>query len=69
MPRFGDLGDRTMGIIKAIYFLIRAFFVCRLSLAVENLARRQQLAIRAGHCVLVQRELESSVLTSFVSAT
>ena len=34
-----------MGVFKAIYFLIRAFFVCRLSLAAENLALRQQLAI------------------------
>jgi len=34
-----------MGIIKAIYFLVRAFFVCRLSLAVENLALRQQLTV------------------------
>jgi hypothetical protein len=34
-----------MGIIKAIYFLVRAFFVCRLSLAVENVALRQQLAV------------------------
>ena len=34
-----------MGVIKAIYFLIRAFFVWHLSLAAENLALRQQLAI------------------------
>jgi hypothetical protein len=34
-----------MGIIKAIYFLVRAFFVCRLSLAAENLALRQQVAV------------------------
>jgi hypothetical protein len=34
-----------MGIIKALYLLIRAFLVCRLSLAAENLALRQQLAI------------------------
>ncbi len=34
-----------MGIIKAIYFLVRAFFVCRLSLAAENLALRQQMAV------------------------
>jgi len=34
-----------MGIIKAIYFLVRAFFVCRLGLAAENLALRQQVAV------------------------
>ncbi|MFH1266049.1 MAG: hypothetical protein ABIK89_10000 [Planctomycetota bacterium] len=34
-----------MGIIKAIYFLIRAFLVLRLSLAAENLALRQQVAV------------------------
>jgi transposase InsO family protein len=34
-----------MGIIKAIYFLVRVFFICRLSLAAENLALRQQLAV------------------------
>ena len=34
-----------MGIIKAIYFLIRAFLVPRLSLAAENLALRQQVAV------------------------
>jgi len=34
-----------MGIIKAIYSLVRAFFVCRLSLAAENLALRQQVAV------------------------
>jgi transposase InsO family protein len=34
-----------MGIIKTIYFLIRAFLVSRLSLAAENLALRQQVAI------------------------
>jgi hypothetical protein len=34
-----------MGIIKAIYFLVRAFFVCRSSLAAENLALRQQVAV------------------------
>jgi hypothetical protein len=34
-----------MGIIKAIYLLIRAFLVSRLSLAAENLALRQQLAV------------------------
>jgi putative transposase len=34
-----------MGIIKAIYFLVRAFFVCHLSLAAENLALRQQVAV------------------------
>jgi len=34
-----------MGIVKAIYFLVRAFFVCRLSLAAENLALRQQVAV------------------------
>ena len=34
-----------MGIIKAIYFLIRAFLTPRLSLAAENLALRQQLAV------------------------
>lgn len=32
-----------MGIIKAIHFLIRAFFVYHLSLAAENLALRRQL--------------------------
>ena len=34
-----------MGMIKAIYLLIRAFFVCHLSLAAENLALRQQVAV------------------------
>ena len=34
-----------MGIIKAIYLLIRAFLISRLSLAVENLALRQQVAV------------------------
>ena len=34
-----------MCIIKAIYLLIRAFLVSRLSLAAENLALRQQLAV------------------------
>ena len=34
-----------MGIIKAIYLLIRAFLVSRLSLAAENLALRQQVAV------------------------
>ena len=33
-----------MGIIKAIFLLIRAFLICRLSLAAEILALRQQLA-------------------------
>jgi hypothetical protein len=33
-----------VGIIKAIYLLIRAFLVSRLSLAAENLALRQQVA-------------------------
>jgi hypothetical protein len=34
-----------VGIIRAIYLLIRVFFVCRLSLAAENLALRQQIAV------------------------
>ena len=34
-----------MGIIKAILLLIRAFLVSRLSLAAENLALRQQVAV------------------------
>lgn len=34
-----------MGIIKAIYLLIRAFLMSRLSRAVENLALRQQVAV------------------------
>ena len=34
-----------MGIIKAIYLLIRAFLLSRLSMAVENLALRQQVAV------------------------
>jgi hypothetical protein len=34
-----------VGIIKAIYFLIRAFLAPRLSLAAENLALRQQVAV------------------------
>ena len=34
-----------MGIIKAIYLLIRAFLVSRLSLAAEILALRQQVAV------------------------
>jgi len=34
-----------VGIIKALYLLIRAFLVPRLSLAAENLALRQQLAV------------------------
>ena len=34
-----------MGIIKAIYLLIRAFLISRLSLAAENLALRQQVAV------------------------
>ena len=34
-----------MGIIKAIYFLIRAFLLPRLILAAENLALRQQVAV------------------------
>ena len=35
-----------MGIIKAVHLLVRAFLISRLSLAAENLALRQQLAIR-----------------------
>ena len=34
-----------MGIIKAIYLLIRAFLISRLSLAAEILALRQQVAV------------------------
>lgn len=34
-----------MDILKAIYLLIRAFLVPRLSMAAENLALRQQLAV------------------------
>ncbi len=34
-----------MGIIKAIYFLIRAFLTPRLMLAAENLALRQQVSV------------------------
>ena len=34
-----------MGIIKAIFLLIRAFLISRLSLAAENLALRQQVAV------------------------
>ena len=34
-----------MGIIKAIFLLIRAFLICRLSLAAEILALRQQVAV------------------------
>ena len=34
-----------MGIIQLIFFLIRAFLVPRLSLAAENLALRQQVAV------------------------
>ena len=34
-----------MGIIKAMYFLIRALLVFRLSLAAENVALRQQLSV------------------------
>ena len=34
-----------MGILKAIYVLIRAFVVSRLSLAVEILALRQQISV------------------------
>ncbi|MBM4093453.1 MAG: hypothetical protein FJ276_29190 [Planctomycetes bacterium] len=34
-----------MGIIKAIFLLPRAFLICRLSLAAENLVLRQQIAI------------------------
>ncbi len=34
-----------MGIIKAIYLLIRAFLTPRLMLAAENLALRQQVAV------------------------
>ena len=34
-----------MGIIRAIYLLIRAFLAPRLSLAAENLALRQQIAV------------------------
>jgi transposase InsO family protein len=45
LPCFGNLRDRTLGVINAIYFLIRAFFVFHLSLAAENLALRQQRAI------------------------
>ena len=39
-------GDYGMGIIEAIYLLIRVFLVSRLSLAAENLALRQPLAAR-----------------------
>jgi hypothetical protein len=34
-----------VGIIKAIYLLIRAFLVPRLSLAAENIVLRQQVAV------------------------
>jgi len=34
-----------MGIIQAVFFLVRAFLVPRLSLAAENLALRQQVAV------------------------
>jgi hypothetical protein len=34
-----------VGILKAIYLLIRAFVVSRLTLAVEILALRQQVAV------------------------
>ncbi len=34
-----------MGILKAIYLLVRAFLLSRLSLAAENLALRQQVAV------------------------
>ena len=34
-----------MGIIKAIHLLVRAFLISRLSLAAENLALRQQVAV------------------------
>ena len=34
-----------MGIIKAIYFLVRIFFTPRFNLAAENLALRQQVAV------------------------
>jgi hypothetical protein len=34
-----------VGIIKAMYFLIRALLVFRLSLAAENVALRQQLSV------------------------
>ena len=38
-----------MGIIKAIYLLIRAFLLSRLSLAAETLALRQQAAVYLVH--------------------
>ncbi len=34
-----------MGIIEAIYFLIREFLTSRLMLAAENLALRQQVSV------------------------
>ena len=34
-----------MGIVKAIYLLLRAFLVSRLSLAAKNLALWQQVAV------------------------
>ncbi len=40
-----SLGCLSLGTIRAIFFLVRAFFVCRLSLPAENPPLRQQVAV------------------------
>jgi len=42
-----------MGIIKTICLLIRAFLVSRLSLAAENIALRQQVAVYRNTAILL----------------
>ncbi len=44
-PVWAALGDLLVGIIMAIYVMIRAFFLPRPILAAENLVLRQQVAI------------------------
>ena len=34
-----------MGLVRCLYFIVRAFVISRVSLVVENLALRQQLAV------------------------
>jgi hypothetical protein len=56
-----------MGIIKAIYLLIRAFLVSRLSLAAENLALRQQVAVYRQSVKRPKLRLRDRVFWVFLS--
>jgi hypothetical protein len=56
-----------MGIIKAICLLIRAFLVSRLSLAAENLALRQQVAVYRQSVKRPKLRLRDRVFWVFLS--